>query len=77
VYSASMSSVAMFPISPFSGPKAPDAASSRSSATWHARRRLRCVSGSAASSLHQGLTSSTFQLNLSRFGHTSPCPPVK
>ena len=24
----------------------------------------------------RGLHSSTFQLNLSRFGHTSPCPPV-
>jgi len=24
----------------------------------------------------RGLQSSTFQLNLSRFGHTSPCPPV-
>ena len=23
-----------------------------------------------------GLHSSTFQLNLSRFGHTSPCSPV-
>ena len=26
--------------------------------------------------LGRGLHSSTFQLNLSRFGHTSPCPPV-
>ena len=24
----------------------------------------------------RGLHSSTFQLNLSRFGHTYPCPPV-
>jgi hypothetical protein len=24
----------------------------------------------------RGLHSSTFQLNLSRVGHTSPCPPV-
>jgi hypothetical protein len=24
----------------------------------------------------RGLHSSTFQLNLGRFGHTSPCPPV-
>jgi len=24
----------------------------------------------------RGLHSSTFQPNLSRFGHTSPCPPV-
>ena len=24
----------------------------------------------------RGLHSSTSQLNLSRFGHTSPCPPV-
>jgi len=24
----------------------------------------------------RGLQSSTYQLNLSRFGHTSPCPPV-
>jgi hypothetical protein len=24
----------------------------------------------------RGLHSFTFQLNLSRFGHTSPCPPV-
>jgi len=24
----------------------------------------------------RGLHSSTFQRNLSRFGHTSPCPPV-
>jgi len=24
----------------------------------------------------RGLHSSTFQINLSRFGHTSPCPPV-
>ena len=24
----------------------------------------------------RGLHRSTFQLNLSRFGHTSPCPPV-
>jgi hypothetical protein len=24
----------------------------------------------------RGLHSSTFQLTLSRFGHTSPCPPV-
>ena len=24
----------------------------------------------------RGLHSTTFQLNLSRFGHTSPCPPV-
>jgi hypothetical protein len=26
--------------------------------------------------LGRGLHSSTFQLNLSHFGHTSPCPPV-
>jgi hypothetical protein len=24
----------------------------------------------------RGLHSTTFQLNISRFGHTSPCPPV-
>ena len=24
----------------------------------------------------RGLLSSTFQLNLCRFGHTSPCPPA-
>jgi hypothetical protein len=26
--------------------------------------------------LGKGLRSSTFQLNLSRFGHTASCPPV-
>jgi hypothetical protein len=29
-----------------------------------------------AQELGRGLHSSTFQLNLIRFGHTSPCPPV-
>ena len=29
-----------------------------------------------AASGGRGLHSFTFQLNLSRFGHTSPCPPV-
>ena len=30
----------------------------------------------SARELGRGLHSSTFQLNLSRFGHTSPCPAV-
>ena len=34
------------------------------------------AAGIAASPATRGLHSSTFQLNLSRFGHTSPCPPV-
>jgi len=39
--------------------------------------RLIIFMGPIASCLTgRGLHSSTFQLNLSRFGHTSPCPPV-
>ena len=36
---------------------------------YNSHERLREVCG-------RGLDSSTSQLNLSRFGHTSPCPPV-
>jgi hypothetical protein len=32
--------------------------------------------GAAEGTAGRGLHSSTFQLNLSPFGHTSPCPPV-
>ena len=40
------------------------------------QRELAELASTASRMQGRGLHSSTFELNLSRFGHTSPCPPV-
>jgi hypothetical protein len=42
---------------------------------WREAALGRVMQQQMADLLGRGLQSSTSQLNLSRFGHTSPCPP--
>jgi len=59
---------------PGAGPGAGPAAAGAS--PWGRRGWSSTAPSSRRQGITRGLHSSTFLLNLSRFGHTSPCPPV-